>query len=94
MTRFLYPFVPHIIAVLALFVAFGQWQKLNEARELLASAKQTNEVLVERVVREAEAAQDWRELNAELEETVETFNCSPSLDRALDRLRERRERTD
>jgi hypothetical protein len=94
LTRVLLSPVPYLLGLLlALSLAWNQWSAATRARDAAEALRHTNTILAERVVREAQAAQEWREIHDQFRDTVETFNCGPALDRALDSLRERRART-
>lgn len=77
----------------AAFLAWDEvrdWKREAALRSELRASEVRERVLSERVIREAEAAQEWRQLHAQIESQPDTNSCGDSVDRALDILRQRR----
>jgi DNA/RNA-binding domain of Phe-tRNA-synthetase-like protein len=78
------------IAALLVWDEVGDWKREAALRAELRTSAARERVLAERVLREAEAAQEWRQLYADIEAQPDTNSCGSSVDRALDIVRQKR----
>jgi len=78
------------IAALLVWDEVGDWKREAALKAALRASEVRERVLAERVIREAEAAQEWRHLYAQIEDQPDTNTCGDVVDRSLDIVRQRR----
>jgi hypothetical protein len=81
------------VAVFMGWLAWTQFNRANAASEALRASQNALRVTAETLVREAEAAHQWRGLFEELADAPQTNTCGPVFDRGGDVLRQRRANT-